>query len=246
MEPVLIISQARLGSSRLPGKILLEAGHETLLMHHVKRLRLSGCPVCVATTLSPKDKLVYDYLEKIECDVFRGDEFDVLARFYHCAKARRAKVIVRVTSDCPLIDGDIIRKGLAEYRHRSSEGTYLSNVRVRTFPRGFDFEVFSFGLLEEAFLKSSSPEDREHVTPYIRRICEQEGDSADILYEDGDASNFRITVDTEPDFILVKKLIEDFGCARKSASEIIAVLKAHPELAAINSHIEQKRVLGAT
>lgn len=246
MEQVLIISQARLGSSRLPGKVLLKAGHDTLIKHHVERLRSCGYPICVATTSSAQDQHLYDYLEQLGCDVFRGDEDDVLARFYHCAKAHQAKLIVRVTSDCPLIDGDLVKQGIEEYRKKSDIRSYLSNIRVRTFPRGFDFEVFSFELLEEAFVKATSQEDREHVTPYIRRMCEQQGTCIDLRYQSGDASNLRITVDTEPDYALIKELIEGFGCIKKSADEIIRVLHAHPELVAINSHIEQKKGFSTT
>jgi spore coat polysaccharide biosynthesis protein SpsF len=246
MEHVLIISQARLGSSRLPGKVLLKAGQETLIMHHIERLRSCGYPICIATTSSSQDQYLYDYLEQLGCDVFKGDEEDVLSRYYHCAKARGATVIVRVTSDCPLIDGALVRQGVDEYLNRASVRTYLSNVRMRTFPRGFDFEVFSFELLEEAFLRATSPIDREHVTPYIRRACEQDGAFIDLCYQDGDASNLRITVDTEPDFILVKELIEDFGCIQKNADEIIKLLNDHPALAEINSHVEQKKAFGTT
>ncbi len=215
-------------------------------MHHVRRLRSAGYPICIATTSSPLDQGLYEYLERLGCDVFRGDEEDVLARFYHCARDRQASVIVRVTSDCPLIDGDLVRRGIEQYLNESRSDIYLSNVRLRTFPRGLDFEIFSFELLKEAFLQAQDPVEREHVTPYIRRVCEERGNLIDLFYQNGDASNLRITVDTEPDFKLIQELIEDFGCIKKSAEEIINLLTAHPELVAINSHIEQKKELGTT
>lgn len=244
MSQVTIISQARLGSSRLPGKVLLEAGQKSLISHHLERLRSSGYPVCVATTLSPDDRYLYDYLDRLGYDVFRGSENDVLSRYYHCAKSRQARVIVRVTSDCPLIDGDLIRRGIDEYQRRALSSTYLSNVRLRTFPRGFDFEIFSFELLQEAFFNATSPGDREHVTPYIRRICEERGDFIDICRDSGDASVFRVTVDTRPDLTLVRELIEGFGCIARSADDIIQLLRDNPRLAEINNHIEQKKVGG--
>jgi spore coat polysaccharide biosynthesis protein SpsF len=241
LNEVGIITQARCSSTRLPGKILIPVGAKTVLQHHVDRLKESGLKVYVATSLNEDDNEVAVQCTKFNVPFHRGPLYDVLARFYGCAQQYGIKTIVRVTSDCPLIDGEIIRAAVEEFLLTGDKNLYYSNVLERTFPRGFDFEIFSFEALEDAYLNGKEEVYREHVTPYINRNI-----SGKIVFKhltrQHDASKFRITLDTPDDLILIKKLIEEYSCDKMNADEIIALLEKHPELHAINAHIEQKKL----
>ena len=241
----LIITQARLASSRLPGKVLRTVANIPLIDYQLSRLQKSGSQICVATTTSEADDTLFHYLTDSGRDTFRGSETDVLSRFYECALSHSADVIVRVTSDCPLIDGQLIQKSLDTYLKANDPSLYLSNTTIRTFPRGFDFEIFSFHMLEHTHQTASELHDREHVTTLMRRFCGSIYRNIDILFP-RDVSHFRITVDEEVDFMLVEKLLRDFQCHEKNAEEIIAFLEIHPELVSINQTVEQKKSLGST
>ena len=165
MTRVGIITQARTGSTRLPGKVLQEVGGKTLLEHHLTRLLASGLPVYVATTTDPADDPIVEIAERLGCGVHRGSEDDVLARFHDTAVAFGLDVIVRVTSDCPLVDGDLIASAVEQYVAAEDPWLYLSNTQIRTFPRGFDFEIFGIGALAMAHSQAKGGPLREHVTP---------------------------------------------------------------------------------
>jgi len=208
-----IITQARMGSTRLPGKVMLKIAGRTLLDYHVTRL-LS--PVIVATTNNPEDDVIVDWCERRNIDYFRGSETDVLGRYLECAKKYGLDTIVRVTSDCPLIDGKLLKK---EY---TDPGVYVSNCLLRTWPRGMDFEIFSIELLEKAARLSK---EREHVTTWIRENARKEH-----IVTTPDASMFRLTVDTMADYELIKEIIEKHNGHLMNASELVALLLARPEL----------------
>jgi spore coat polysaccharide biosynthesis protein SpsF len=241
----LIVTQARLASSRLPAKILMEVGGKTLLEYHVERLRRSGLQVCVATSTSRSDDPLVEFLTLHSYNLFRGSELDVLSRFYECAKSHQAEIIVRVTSDCPLIDGAIIKKSIDSYQLAGNRNLYLSNTLRRTFPRGFDFEIFSFEMLERCHQSARDNHDREHVTTYIRRNLGTTFENQDVVFT-RDCSRFRLTVDEPVDFQLISKLLLDFKCEALSAETIIEVLERNSHLAAINQAIEQKKSPGST
>ena len=156
MTRVGVITQARTTSTRLPGKVLLEVGGRTLLDHHLDRLATSGLGVYVATTVNATDDGIVELARRRGVGVHRGSEDDVLARYHECAVANDLDVVVRVTSDCPLIDGRVIAEGVAEFLRQDDPRLYLSNVVARTFPRGFDFEIFGAPLLAEAGLMSQN------------------------------------------------------------------------------------------
>ena len=150
MTRIGIITQARMTSSRLPGKVLLEAGGRSMLAHHLERLRPGGERVIVATTVNAVDDPLVETATAHGAGVFRGDENDVLARFVGAAEAEDIDVIVRVTSDCPLIDPALIRRGIDKFLELDEPLAHVSNVLKRTYPRGFDFEVFSAAALRDA------------------------------------------------------------------------------------------------
>jgi len=236
-----IISQARMTSTRLPGKVLQPIAGKPLLHYHVQRLRQSGLPLYLATTTNWEDDRLADFAAANGIPCTRGDEHDVLGRYRQCAQEHGLDIIVRVTSDCPLIDGPLVASCVREYVRLANPYLYLSNALQRTYPRGFDFEIFSRQLLEEAFQRATLPADREHVTPYINQ-----NRSGQVHFRHSsrvpNRSHYRLTVDTAEDFELIKVLIEQYGADKLDANELIQLLDEHPELVALNAHVEQKKV----
>ena len=236
---VAIITQARINSSRLQNKIFLEAAGKPFLLQHIERLEKTGLPIIIATTDDGSERPIIDFCETRNLDYYKGDENDVLGRYYEAAKKFNITTIIRVTSDCPLIDPEIILNGLAEYQ-KKPKNTYYSNALKRTYPRGMDYEIFSFDLLKEAFENATEQPDREHVTPYIWnnragnvRIVN------DVQAED--SSNYRITLDTKEDKELITRLIEDYGADDLDCKHIVDILKNNLSLVEINKLIEQKK-----
>lgn len=243
MTRIGIITQARMTSTRLPGKVLLTAGAATMLDHHLTRLSGAGFPVLVATTTNAADDPIVDAATEHGALIYRGDELDVLDRFARAASRMSLDVVVRVTSDCPLIDPDLIVKGVERFQALHDPYAYVSNVISRSYPRGFDFEVVSAAALYDADQNAVAPSDREHVTPYL--YLNRSGRTVFAHVEHPyDASRYRVTLDTEDDLRLLRTLIEDHDAQRLSAPEIIEVLEAHPELGLLNAHVEQKKLGG--
>jgi len=236
-----IITQVRMTSTRLPGKVLKEIKGIPLLKYHTDRVLESGYPLYVATTTNKTDDSIVDFCKKENIPFFRGDEHHVLSRYYFCAKEYNLDIIVRVTSDCPLVSGMLIKSTLDKYKDSFKSSDYVSNVIERTFPRGIDFEVFSFQSLEEAYNKATLPSDIEHVTQYIVQNRNQKITYHHILHKE-DKSSYRITVDTPEDFELIRRLITEHQAHKLSINEIITVLDEHPDLVKINMHIKQKKV----
>ncbi|MEO7523229.1 MAG: glycosyltransferase family protein [Ferruginibacter sp.] len=237
---IAIISQARINSSRLPNKIFLEAGGKPFLWYHVERLKKTGLPIIIATTDDGSEKPIVSFCEQQNVLYFRGNEKNVLKRFYDCAEKYNIGTIIRVTSDCPLIDGKIISNAVANYKQQTPN-TYYSNGLERTYPRGMDYEIFSFDMLKTAYENATDEGDKEHVTPYIWK--NRQGSfilKHDINKENN--SNYRITLDTAEDLLLIRKLIEEYNAAELNCKGIIKVLKDNPALVEINRHIEQKKV----
>jgi spore coat polysaccharide biosynthesis protein SpsF len=236
-----IITQARTTSTRLPRKVLLEVVGKTILEHHIDRLKLSNYPVYVATSTNTTDNVIVAICENVEVPYYRGSELDVLSRYYGCAKKFDLDIIVRVTSDCPLIDGELIKEAIATYLSQP-ENSYLSNSLERSYPRGFDFEVFSFDALERANKNATEIFEREHVTPYIRNTEKNKNVTLMNFKRLKDASKYRITLDEEDDWKLIKELIEKYQASSKKAEEIISILETHNYLYEMNAHVEQKKI----
>lgn len=237
-----IITQARTTSTRLPRKVLLSINEKTVLEYHLDRLKLSGYPVFVATTINQTDDDIVKLCDAQTVPCYRGSEHDVLSRFYECAKKFKLDVVVRVTSDCPLIDGGLIKDGVHKFLSSQNSNTYVSNCIARTYPRGFDYEVFSFDSLEKAFINGTETVEREHVTPFIRNVLKNTGVNLIDMKRVPDASQYRLTLDESDDWILIKKLIEEFQADQKNADEIIRILESNVKLSQINAHIEQKKI----
>ncbi len=241
MLKVGIITQARMTSTRLPGKILLKANEKTVLEHHINRLAWSNIPIFVATTVNDSDMPVVNVCESLGFDYFRGDEHNVLERFYKCADENKLDVIIRVTSDCPLIDGKVIKEGLTQYLKLNNPNVYYSNCLARTYPRGLDFEIFSFDQLKDAYLNATLESDKEHVTPYINQ-----NKSGRVLTVDHiSVTNFnhlRWTLDTPDDWVLIRTIIEQYKGETLSYSQLLEIIENSPDLATLNIHIKQKEI----
>jgi spore coat polysaccharide biosynthesis protein SpsF len=236
-----IITQARMTSTRLPGKIFKEINDKPILQYHIERLQQTGIDIVIATTTNETDNCVCEFAKKHAIKFYRGSENNVLSRFYETAKKYKFDIIIRVTSDCPLIDPHLIRNSVEKYLQLSNPNLYMSNGIERTFARGFDFEIFSFQQLDEVFHNATNESDMEHVTPYIWK--NRSGKVAFYhLKQSVNNSGLRITVDTSDDFKLIKILIEKYNADKLSYIEIENILLEHPELTALNAHIEQKKV----
>jgi spore coat polysaccharide biosynthesis protein SpsF len=244
MARVGVITQARTASTRLPGKVLIEAGGRTMLDHQLDRLLAADLEVYIATTALLADDPVAGLAEGRGLAVFRGSEHDVLSRFAGCAREHDLDVVVRVTSDCPLIDGAVVAEGVArflELRAEHGDDIYLSNTLERTYPRGFDFEIFTAAALARADREATAVRDREHVTPWLyvgpHRLPHLVG-----IRRSVDRSRYRVTLDTVEDLELLRRLIEEHGAASLDSDGIIEVLDEHPELAALNAAVVQREI----
>jgi spore coat polysaccharide biosynthesis protein SpsF len=236
-QRVVGIVQARMGSTRLPGKVMAQILGRPMLSWVVERLRSATLldAVVVATTQQPEDDTIVSLCRDQEVPCFPGSEQDVLDRYYRAALCHNADVVVRVTSDCPLIDPGVVDKVVQAFLMKPVD--YASNTVIRTYPRGLDVEVVAFDALERAHRNAVLSYQREHVTSYIYENPSQ----FKILSVTGEAdcSSYRWTVDTAEDLALIRAIYEQLG-SRSTFSEILNLVDRHPELAEINSTITQK------
>lgn len=235
---ILAITQARYGSTRLPAKILKEVDGMTLLEIHLRRILKSKLisELRVATTTEEGAEYIIQVTDKVGVISYQGSVDDVLDRFYQTANQAHPDYVVRLTSDCPLIDPVIIDKVIMECLE--SESDYASNVLYPTFPDGMDVEVFKFSALEKAWNEATLKSDREHVTPYIWRNSTEKGGvlfKSVNIYNKEDWSRERITVDTLDDLQVVNYLIQNLGI-EKSCKEYVMYLNTHKNIKAINQH----------
>ena len=230
-----------MGSTRLPGKVLRPLLDRPLLAWDVYRLRKCRLidDIIIATTTDPRDDALADLCASEGWGCFRGSENDVLDRYYGAARQYHADTIVRITSDCPLIDSSVTDYVIATYAAAAPAADYASNVFPRTYPRGLDTEVFSFAALETAW-KEDQSEWREHVTPFLWKQPERfrQINAANLV----DYSSHRWTVDTPQDFELVRRIYEHFGHGDFAWRDVLTLLDQHPDWVAINADIQQKNV----
>jgi spore coat polysaccharide biosynthesis protein SpsF len=242
MKTVAIV-QARMGSTRLPGKVLQDLAGEPMLARVVNRTCRAKTlqEVVIATTTNTVDDVIVKLCEARSWSWFRGSEEDVLDRYYRAAKKYQADFIVRITSDCPLIDPEVIDQVVQEFLERQPEVDYASNTWPRrTFPRGLDTEVMRMDVLERAWREDRNPAWREHVTPYIYRNPDRF--RIHNVVSPVDYSAMRWTVDTQEDLAFVRQIYDYFGHDRFSWREVLKVLEEHPEWLEINRGVRQKRI----
>lgn len=194
----------------------------------------------VATTENEDDTPVVAIAEAVGARWFRGSEDDVLARYLGAAREAHADVIVRITADCPLIDPVVTDRVIAELERPGETCDYASNVMPRTFPRGLDTEALSRDALERVARLASSPPEREHVTLCVRERCRRLFLTRSVVDAD-DNSDCRWTVDTVDDMTLIRRLYADLDLGTRAVPyrEILAHLRANPELTRINAHVEE-------
>jgi len=233
---VVCIIQARMGSSRLPGKVLLDLCGMPVLWHVWQRVRHAAGidEIVVATTDLDRDQVIQNACEKWGVTCSRGSETDVLSRYVNAAISTDANTIIRITSDCPLIDPDLISKQLGLFKATNPD--YLSNVvEPRTFPKGFDTEIFTRSALQKAYREAMTPFDREHVTPFIRN-------NPNIFkvmpfYGDPDLSGLNFCLDTPDDYTFISQVYSEIYRAKSlfNASDLYksqSVLLKFPGFAA--------------
>ena len=235
------IIQARMGSSRLPGKALMKSDSGKPLLYYVIN-QLRYCSkiknLVIATTTNQEDDEIEKFANNNSINVFRGKEKDVLDRYFQCAKKYSFSTIVRITSDCPLIDPQIVDKVIE--RFFSGNYDYATNTLIRTFPIGTDAEVFSFSALETAWKNAQLPSEREHVTPHLRN----KGNFKTINVEnDTNISNLRLTVDRIEDFELINEILNNLSINPIHLENILELFSRKPELIEINKHINNNEGL---
>lgn len=237
----MIFVQARLGSERLPQKVLHKINGREVIDYVLSACERAECgQVVLLTSQKPSDDPLESFCKKRGCLCFRGSEDDVLDRFYQAAKFYQTEVIARVCGDCPLIDCAVIKKVIDCFFAQSAD--YVSNTQKRSYPRGQDIEVFSFEALEKAFLEAKTKSQREHVTPYIYQHPELFS-LQDVLAEK-DYSMHRWTLDTKEDLELIETLICEIQRQQKELvmPAMIKLLQEHPEWMHINAAVEQKKI----
>ena len=239
---IVVIVQARVGSTRLPKKVLKKIKNKMILDYVIERLKSckKADDIILATTKNKMDDILEKYGIENRVKYFRGNEEDVLSRYYETAKKYGADVIVRITSDCPLIDPEIVDEMIK--KHIESKADYTSNVIKRTFPRGMDIEIFNFDTLEETYKNANEKYHREHVTPYIQEHPEKFKLQNVEAKEKINRPDIRITVDTKEDFELIKKILLHFENINFKVEDIIDFLDKNPELYEINKNVIQKGV----
>ena len=227
------IIQARMGSTRLPGKVMrLLDGTNPSISFTIQQLK--NCSdidkIIVATTSSSEDNQIESFCKKIGIDVFRGKPDDVLLRYYDCAKYFSLDSVIRITADCPLIDPSIVDKGISIFKNNNYD--YVTNTYQRTYPDGNETELFSFSSLEKANSLAKLPSEREHVTTFFKN--NQSMFKIFNFEYKKNLSELRWTMDYEEDAILISSLIKKIKNRPFSMDEILNVLENEPDLLKIN------------
>jgi len=229
------IIQARMGSSRLPGKVMKKIIDGYLLDYVIKQLLSSKKiqKIIVATTDLVEDNVICNHLRSQKIDFFRGSSEDVLDRYYECAKQYQVDVIVRITADNPLIDPNIVDLTINKYENQKCD--LATNTITRTFPYGTEVEVFSLKALEKAWKFAKKPSEREHVTPFIRDP--ENGFGLINIENDDDLSFLRYTVDRHQDLELVKEITKNISKRPILMQDIVDLYKNKPIIFDVNKNV---------
>jgi spore coat polysaccharide biosynthesis protein SpsF len=241
---IVTIIQARMGSTRLPGKVLMDLGGKTVLARVVGRMRRATRvkEIVVATTDSPADDAVVRECHRLEVSAFRGSESDVLDRYCRAARVCAAGAVLRITSDCPAIDPELVDETVRMFQDQSAD--YASNSLTPSYPRGLDTEVFTTVALERAWREASERYEREHVTPYFYEHPEL----FKVISLQGriDYSRYRWTLDTAADLKLLREIYARFGNQDDFGwYQAVRLMEREPGLEGWNSHVVQKAQDGA-
>jgi spore coat polysaccharide biosynthesis protein SpsF len=266
MMKVIAIVQARMASSRLPGKVLLELGGKPMLAWVIERAALASTvdSVVVATTQAPSDDPVYDYCYQRGHLVERGSVYDVLDRYYQAASVHAADIIVRITADCPLLDPELIDSAvtLLHQENQSIPFDFVANRLpppwVRTYPIGLDIEVFRFESLQQAWAAAAAKNQREHVTPFFYEGTPVDGLAPQVppseystaispagyrialMHHTPGYGDLRWTVDTQEDLDLVRAIVSRLPADSSSWGDVLEIIHHNPELNQINIRVQHK------
>ena len=245
---IVIIVQARMGSTRLPGKVMRTLAGRPMLDHVLDRLeRVAGADeVVVATTEQEHDQAIVDLVgARPSIGLFCGSEHDVLARYHAAAQQYGADVVVRITADCPLIAPSVVDRCIEVFRSRAGSIDYVTTGMRRTYPRGLDTEVLNFQALDAAHREATEDWDREHVTAFVYKRPERFRLLS--VEDDADHSHLRWTVDTPEDFEFVSRIYDALYSSnpRFDYHDVLALLARHPSWSDINRHVRQKSELDA-
>ena len=244
-KKIVVIIQARTTSTRLPNKVLMKIKGKQMLWHVINRLKFSKKinEIILAIPNRKDDDILEKFAKNNNIKYFRGSRDNVLSRYYGAAKKFQSDIIVRITSDCPLIDPRVVDSVVM--KHLKTRADYTSNVLKRTFPRGLDVEVFNFNILKQAYKNAKKRYEKEHVTPYMREHSKvfklQNLETKNILRR----PDLRLTVDTKEDMKLIKKIYNYLYKDYKQifyTDEVVELFNREPELAKINFNIEQKKL----
>jgi len=234
---IVAIIQARMGSSRLPGKVLMRIKNKPILQHIIERVGHSKFidKIVIATTDNQEDHVIVELCNNLKVEYFRGSESDVLDRYYQCAKAYGADIVVRITGDCPFADPDVIDKTI-DHLIKSKKDYVSTAYPFSTFPDGLDVEVFNFTSLERAWLEAKLPSEREHVTPFIWKN-ENKQFKIQTIKNDEDLSNKRWTIDDEKDYQFIELVYNALynECSIFKMQDILKFLQKNPQIEKINA-----------
>lgn len=235
MDKIGCIVQARMGSTRLPGKVLLPISNlDSVISHVIKQLQQSRLcnSIVIATTTNLEDDKIINISKEKDIPCFRGSSEDCLDRYYQCAIAFSFSIIVRITCDNPLIDPTLIDDAIETFTKGNYD--YVTNCKPRSFPQGTEVEVFSFNALKKAWEEAKKPSEREHVTPYFYN----NPDKFKIfnITNSENISNLRWTVDRKEDLELVRAIISKIKKSPILTTDILGLLKSEPDLIKINNN----------
>ncbi|MBI9049625.1 MAG: glycosyltransferase family protein [Anaerolineaceae bacterium] len=238
---IVAIVQARMNSSRLPGKVLKEISGKPMLLHVINRAQRASAidEIVVATTTDESDDAIESLCHHHDISVYRGSEFDVLDRYYQAAVLSNAEVVIRITADCPLIDPEEIDRTVDAFFNSGVDFAANRLPWGRNVPIGFDTEVCTFAVLEQAWQEAEKPFEREHVMPYIYDVPDRF--KVLLVRREPDFGHCRWTVDTAQDLTFIKKIFDTFGGRDDMTyQEILDMIHVHPELKEINAGVVHK------
>jgi len=243
---IIAILQARMGSSRLPNKVLRKIKGKTLLELYINRVKQSRLidKIVTATTTKSEDDVIEETVKKLDIDCFRGSENDLLDRYYRCAQKYHASVVVRITPDDPFVDYEVIDRAIQIFKDNQVD--FVTNHFEPTYPEGLDVEVYSIHALEKSWKEAKLLSEREHVFPYIKN----NHDKFNIINfkQEKDHSHLRWTIDHECDYEMTK-IIYDHLYEKTPIflqEDILQLLEKHPEISEINAHIKRKEGVNRT
>ncbi|MFD2873100.1 cytidylyltransferase domain-containing protein [Mucilaginibacter ximonensis] len=236
---IVIIIQARMSSSRLPGKVLMPLLDKSLLARMIERLQQIkyAARLVIATSVTDDDDLIEQEAKSLQIDCFRGDLNNLLDRHYQAAKLFNADVVLKIPSDCPLIDPKAVDRVLDVFFENDGRYDFVSNLHPATWPDGNDVEVMTMACLERVWLKAAKPMELEHTTPYIWENPDQFA-IANVAWETGKdySMSHRFTIDYLEDYLFISRVYQELYPVDPafSCEDIVALLEAKPEICHIN------------